>query len=83
MQSFHTELVSNRSNNYCRLFLLTVLFVVSFFFLKDENAIIWYSGSQEKQLNLNQVSKIIPGQRTVSSYGLCYNCNLTKLLYII
>ncbi|KAJ4813984.1 Regulator of chromosome condensation (RCC1) family with FYVE zinc finger domain-containing protein [Rhynchospora pubera] len=31
---------------------------------KDENVLIWYSGSHEKMLYLNQVSKIIPGQRT-------------------
>jgi hypothetical protein len=27
--------------------------------------LIWYSGRMEKQLNLIQVSRIIPGQRTV------------------
>ncbi|XP_072953082.1 PH, RCC1 and FYVE domains-containing protein 1-like isoform X1 [Typha angustifolia] len=31
----------------------------------DESVLIWYSGKDEKQLKLNQVSKIIPGQRTV------------------
>ncbi|PNT76172.1 hypothetical protein BRADI_1g45250v3 [Brachypodium distachyon] len=30
----------------------------------DETMLIWYSGRMEKQLNLIQVSKIIPGQRT-------------------
>ncbi|XP_065861404.1 PH, RCC1 and FYVE domains-containing protein 1-like [Euphorbia lathyris] len=30
----------------------------------DENLLIWYSGKEEKQLKLSQVSKIIPGQRT-------------------
>lgn len=28
--------------------------------------LIWYSGKEERQLKLNQVSRIIPGQRTVS-----------------
>ncbi|ONK75455.1 uncharacterized protein A4U43_C03F17020 [Asparagus officinalis] len=31
----------------------------------DETALIWYVGKSEKQLILNQVSKIIPGQRTI------------------
>ncbi|XP_020080536.1 uncharacterized protein LOC109704181 isoform X2 [Ananas comosus] len=31
----------------------------------DESVLIWYSGKDEKQLRLNQVSKIIPGQRTI------------------
>ncbi|GMH01708.1 hypothetical protein Nepgr_003547 [Nepenthes gracilis] len=30
----------------------------------DESLLIWYSGKEEKHLKLNQVSKIIPGQRT-------------------
>ena len=30
--------------------------------------LIWYSGRMEKQLNLIQVSRIIPGQRTVRPY---------------
>ncbi|KAI4302143.1 hypothetical protein MLD38_037927 [Melastoma candidum] len=30
----------------------------------DETTLIWYSGKEEKQLKLDQVSKIIPGQRT-------------------
>ncbi|XP_015576845.1 PH, RCC1 and FYVE domains-containing protein 1 isoform X1 [Ricinus communis] len=30
----------------------------------DESMLIWYSGKEEKQLKLSQVSKIIPGQRT-------------------
>lgn len=30
----------------------------------DETMLIWYSGRMEKQLNLIQVSRIIPGQRT-------------------
>ncbi|KAL3511138.1 hypothetical protein ACH5RR_030539 [Cinchona calisaya] len=30
----------------------------------DESALIWYYGKEEKQLELRQVSKIIPGQRT-------------------
>lgn len=30
----------------------------------DETMLIWYSGRVEKQLNLIQVSRIIPGQRT-------------------
>ncbi|KAG0614466.1 hypothetical protein M758_6G179200 [Ceratodon purpureus] len=30
----------------------------------DENAVIWYSGGEEKRLWLSTVSRIIPGQRT-------------------
>ncbi|RLN11609.1 putative E3 ubiquitin-protein ligase HERC1 [Panicum miliaceum] len=30
----------------------------------DETLLIWYTGKVEKQLRLNQVSRIIPGQRT-------------------
>ncbi|CAN0925961.1 PH, RCC1 and FYVE domains-containing protein 1 [Linum grandiflorum] len=31
----------------------------------DESSLIWYSGKDEKQVKLNQVTKIIPGQRTI------------------
>eukprot|EP00249_Psilotum_nudum_P024106 c29094_g1_i1 orf=1085-4444(-) len=30
----------------------------------DETTLIWYSGKEEKQLGLNAVSRIVPGQRT-------------------
>ncbi|XP_043706595.1 PH, RCC1 and FYVE domains-containing protein 1-like isoform X2 [Telopea speciosissima] len=30
----------------------------------DESLLIWYSGKEERQLKLNHVSRIIPGQRT-------------------
>jgi len=30
----------------------------------DETMLIWYTGKVERQLRLNQVSRIIPGQRT-------------------
>lgn len=33
---------------------------------QDESTLIWYYGKDEKQLELRQVSRIIPGQRTVS-----------------
>ncbi|XP_042381224.1 PH, RCC1 and FYVE domains-containing protein 1-like [Zingiber officinale] len=51
----------------------------------DEATLIWYSGSDEKQIRLSQVSKIIPGQRTAifqrypqpdkeyQSFSLIYN----------
>ncbi|XP_021640132.2 PH, RCC1 and FYVE domains-containing protein 1 isoform X2 [Hevea brasiliensis] len=51
----------------------------------DESLLIWYSGKEEKQLKLSQVSKIIPGQRTAifqryprpekeyQSFSLMYN----------
>ncbi|KAH6821281.1 hypothetical protein C2S53_015274 [Perilla frutescens var. hirtella] len=32
--------------------------------IKDETALIWYAGKEQKQLQLSQVSRIIPGQRT-------------------
>lgn len=31
----------------------------------DENALIWYSGGEEKKLWLSTVSKILSGQRTL------------------
>lgn len=37
-------------------------------FFQDESVLIWYSGKEEKQLKLSHVSRIIPGQRTVSLY---------------
>ncbi|KAI9111424.1 hypothetical protein K1719_017114 [Acacia pycnantha] len=51
----------------------------------DESLLIWYAGKDEKQLKLNAVSKIIPGQRTAifqryprpekeyQSFSLIYN----------
>lgn len=33
---------------------------------QDEKLLIWYAGKEEKQLKLSHVSRIIPGQRTVS-----------------
>ncbi|XP_074562845.1 PH, RCC1 and FYVE domains-containing protein 1-like [Curcuma longa] len=51
----------------------------------DEATLIWYSGRDEKQIRLSQVSKIIPGQRTAifqrypqpdkeyQSFSLIYN----------
>lgn len=51
----------------------------------DESVLIWYSGKEEKQLKLSQVSRIIPGQRTAifqryprpekeyQSFSLIYN----------
>jgi hypothetical protein len=35
--------------------------------MQDETALIWYSHKKEKFLQLSSVSKVIPGQRTVSS----------------
>ena len=40
--------------------------------IQDETAIIWYVKMKEKQLRLSNVSKIIAGQRTVSTL-LCYS----------
>jgi hypothetical protein len=34
--------------------------------LQDETTLIWYSHKKEKFLRLSSVSKVIPGQRTVS-----------------
>ncbi|XVE53255.1 hypothetical protein DITRI_Ditri02bG0189500 [Diplodiscus trichospermus] len=51
----------------------------------DESKLIWYSGKEEKHVKLNQVSRIIPGQRTAvfqryprpekeyQSFSLIYN----------
>ncbi|RCV20927.1 hypothetical protein SETIT_4G097300v2 [Setaria italica] len=35
-----------------------------YLYREDETVLIWYTGRVEKQLRLNQVSRIIPGQRT-------------------
>ncbi|EOA33285.1 hypothetical protein CARUB_v10019712mg [Capsella rubella] len=32
----------------------------------DESALVWYSGKEEKQIKLNQVQRIVPGQRTAT-----------------
>ncbi|CAL9159873.1 unnamed protein product [Musa hybrid cultivar] len=32
----------------------------------DEKSLIWYSGEKEKHLNLNSVSKLVPGQQTAN-----------------
>lgn len=37
-------------------------------FVQDESILIWISGKEEKHLKLSHVSRIIPGQRTVSSH---------------
>lgn len=42
---------------------------------QDEKLLIWYAGKEEKQLKLSHVSRIIPGQRTVS---LCVPSNEMK-----
>lgn len=39
------------------------------FLFQDESVLIWYSGKEEKQLKISNVSRIIPGQRTVSFYS--------------
>ena len=46
----------NFSRNFSNVF--TLIF-------QDESVLVWYSGKDEKQLKISQVSKIIPGQRTV------------------
>ena len=52
---------------------LITFYVVSynngcFFFwhFQDESILIWFSGKEEKHLKLSYVSRIMPGQRTVS-----------------
>ena len=35
-------------------------------FLQDESVLIWFSAKEEKHLRLSHVSRIMPGQRTVS-----------------
>lgn len=36
------------------------------YLFQDETTLIWYAGKEQKQLQLSKVSRIIPGQRTVS-----------------
>lgn len=56
--------------------ILVLLFIPHLYLLKlqDETALIWYAGKEQKQLRLSQVSRIIPGQRTVSlsATGITY-----------
>lgn len=40
--------------------------LMDFLMCQDESAVIWYHDKEEKQLELCHVSRIIPGQRTVS-----------------
>lgn len=44
------------------------IFLCSWVMFQDESMLIWFSGKEEKQLKLSNVSRIIPGQRTVSFY---------------
>ncbi|RVW27572.1 hypothetical protein CK203_097519 [Vitis vinifera] len=39
---------------------------ITYHFFQDESVLIWLSGKEEKRLKLSHVSRIIPGQRTVS-----------------
>jgi len=54
------------------------------FTFQDESILIWYSGRKEKQLKLNIVSKIIPGQRTVSSctFKFCIQANHYLVIFL-
>lgn len=44
------------------------------FSFQDESILIWFSGKEEKHLKLSHVSRIIPGQRTVSSIFMSRAC---------
>jgi hypothetical protein len=46
--------------------------------VQDESALIWYSGSEEKRLWLNAVSRIVPGQRTVSTFCSLFLSTVVK-----
>ena len=48
------------------IFPSTFLSWVLAFSFQDESTLIWYVGRVEKKLILTKVSKVIPGQRTVS-----------------
>lgn len=58
---------------------------------QDESTLIWYYGKDEKQLELCHVSRIIPGQRTVSIINdflhmwrcLCESLFFTAILFHI
>lgn len=72
----HPKLVCYRLTNFSRASVVLVrLPVVPEYFaflnyddcVQDENALIWYSGEEEERLWLSTVSRIIPGQRTVSA----------------
>lgn len=41
--------------------------IIFWWWFQDESALIWFSGKEEKYLKLSHVSRIISGQRTVSS----------------
>jgi hypothetical protein len=48
--------------------------------VQDESALIWYSGSEEKRLWLNAVSRIVPGQRTVSTFCSLFLSTVVKFM---
>lgn len=43
---------------------------------QDESTLIWYYGKDEKHLELHYVSRIIPGQRTVSMTNDFHNLSI-------
>ncbi|ERM94419.1 hypothetical protein AMTR_s00010p00256680 [Amborella trichopoda] len=47
----------------------------------DESILLWYSGKEEKQLKLSQVSRIIPGQRTSVSFAKSFALKLSLVCY--
>lgn len=57
----------------CYLFRCKCSLVTCFSF-QDESNLIWFSGKEEKHLKLGHVSRIIPGQRTVSSTFMSCTC---------
>lgn len=64
----HTKAGFSYLSAFISEWIKVLLHVVDSFsgFNQDESVLIWYSGKKEKQLKLSQVTRIIPGQRTVS-----------------
>lgn len=48
---------------------------------QDESTLLWYYGKDEKQLDLRQILRIIPGQRTVSL--LCLSTILILIAFFL
>jgi len=49
--------------------ILLILMVLAF--LQDETTLVWFSHKKERNLKLDSITRIIPGQRTVSYTRYC------------
>lgn len=59
-----THEIHHKKSLRCQISILCLVMIISA--LQDESLLIWLSSGGEKSLKLASISKIIPGQRTVS-----------------